>query len=323
MNYKKKKGVWKIYTNQGTKILKKSPLSKERMSFILSAIQHLQGKGIYLPDIIPTKSGSLFLELKGAYYIMSESIAGPPPSYDSIKDLEKIMQTLGRFHKASRGFQSPMEAKEREHLGKWAESYQKHINDLSQFKALAAKDSSLFSKLFLKHVDSFVNQGNQALQVIQSPAYLQWVEKVNQQKNLCHQDFAAGNLMKTKKGVAVIDMDSLTFDLPARDIRKIFNKVMKKKGWNISKASRMLESYHSAHPLTAEEYKVIYADLLFPHLFYGISSKYYQNRAKEWSSAKHLEKLKMNLRSEKSKEQVLSKWDKLVQKVISGRGGSV
>jgi hypothetical protein len=88
---------------------------------------------------------------------------------------------------------------------------------------------------------------------------------------------------------------------------------MKKRGgWDLSLASDMLRSYHKVLSLTREEYEVLFIDLRFPHLFYGITSKYYDNRSGEWSPAKHLSKLKKIIEIEKSKAVVLNKKDDIL-----------
>lgn len=319
ITYKEKKGVWEIETDKGKKILKKYPGSKERLNFILSAMKQMRGKGVLFPEIVSTKLGRDYTEVNGACYLLNQFISGSTPSYDAAGDLKQIMQTLGKFHLASKGYKSSMESKEREHLGKWDVTYKNHLDGLHDFKKMAAKEGSSFSKLFSKHVDSFIEQGNKALKIINGPAYSKWVEKTDKQKNLCHQDFAAGNLIKTKQGIYVLDTDSFTYDIPARDLRKIFNKVMKKKGWSESTATRMLAAYHSQNPLSKDEYEVLYADLLFPNLFYGIGSKYYQKREKEWSSSKFMEKLKMVIQSEESKQRVLAKWNTIVKTAMGGK----
>lgn len=319
ISYKGKKGVWMVHTNRGNKILKKSPSSYERLCFVIAATKHLISNGVFIPAIIPTRSGADFVELKGSCFVLSEEVKGHSPSYESAKGLEAIMQTLGQFHKASRGFQSPPNSKVREHLGALQASYEKQLDELKEFKDVAKKKNNSFSVLFLKRVDHFIKQGNEALSIIRGKPYTQWVEKIAKQKNLCHQDFAAGNLIQTKKGVAVIDLDSLTYDLPSRDLRKILNKVMKKNGWDKKRTTNMLAAYHSVHPLSTDEYKVLYAELLFPNLFYGISSKYFQQREKGWSQSKHLEKLKAMIAAEKSKEEVLSSWNTITKKVIKGK----
>lgn len=309
---KGKKATWSIATSSGNKILKKAPVSKQRLLFLIQAIRHLQNNDAPIPPMVVTKTGSYYAEdSDGGCYVLSDEAQGSSPTY-ATNDLMIIMKELGKFHLASRGFQSHFEANERQHLGGWGVTYEKHINELERFKGLSRRSSSEFEKLYLLHVDKFIEQGKEALQWIQSGYYMNWVHKVAVQKNLCHQDFAAANLIKTKQGLVIIDMDSLTFDLPARDIRKIFNKVMKKHGWSSAKAVTMLRAYREVHPLSEEECSIIYADLLFPHLFYGLASKYF-NRRLEWNAPQTLQKLKALIASDSARLQMLSSWSSIVK----------
>ncbi len=92
-----------------------------------------------------------------------------------------------------------------------------------------ANDKNEFDHLFLKHVDTFIKQCETALSMLNNPEFDKWVEETIKNKSLCHQDYAAANLVIGRDGnLYVFDMDSLTVDLPVRDIRKILNKVMKK-----------------------------------------------------------------------------------------------
>jgi CotS family spore coat protein len=126
-------------------------------------------------------------------------------------------------------------------------------------------------------------------------------------KTLCHQDFAAGNLAIVDDGrLYVYDMDSLTVDVPVRDLRKILNKVMKKETqWDLQKMNTMIQAYQSVNPLTKPQYAVLAADIQFPHLFYGQVSKYYTGREEKWTAAKHVSRLQDMIDTELSKEAVL------------------
>lgn len=135
-----------------------------------------------------------------------------------------------------------------------------------------------------------------------------WVEQTLKVKNLCHQDYAAGNLAIGDDGrIYVYDMDSLTVDLPVRDMRKILNKVMKsRKEWDTQLMLTMMKAYQEVHPLTKEQYEVLAADILFPHLFYGQASKYYENREPKWTIEKHVSRLEDMIATELSKEKALT-----------------
>lgn len=309
---KGKKATWTIVTSAGTKILKKSPAPKKRLLFLIQAIKHLQKNGTPIPAMVSTRTGKDYSEdSSGNCYVLSDAVQGTSPTYNTT-DLLTIMKGLGKFHMASRGFQWSYSMNERKHLGGWPKSYARYIDRLESYKKMANSSSNEFEKLFLLHADNFISQGKEALKWIQSKYYTDWVNKVAVQKNLCHQDFAAANLIKTNKDMAIIDMDSLTIDLPARDIRKIFNKVMKKHGWSASKAVLMLRAYREVHPLSDEECQIIYADLLFPHLFYGLSSKFFNKRT-EWNEPGTLKKLKAMIDFEKDRQRMLSSWKTIVK----------
>lgn len=313
---KGKKAAWSVSTSAGLKILKKAPSNKSRLLFLLKAVKHLQKNGAPIPNIVSTRAGRSYAQDgTGTCYVLSDSVSGKSPRYTDTT-LVPIMKLMGKFHAASRGFSAPYPTGERSHLGKWEAGYVRHLERLESFKTAAARNGSEFAKLYLAHADSFIRQGKDALKWIQGDAYSKWVKKISAQKNLCHQDFAAGNLIQTGKGIYIIDMDSLTYDLPARDIRKIFNKVMKSTGWSADKAVAMLRAYHQSYPLTAEECRVIYADLLFPHLFYGLASKYF-NKRQEWNSPKMLQKLKALVSSDKNRLQTLAAWDRIVSRALT------
>lgn len=312
---KGKKAVWEIVTTKGSMILKKSPALENRLIFINAATRHLLANNVLVPDVILTSSGSDYAAANENLYVMTKYVTGSRLNYESPHDLKAMMQGLALFHKGSRHFSPPPESRIRSHLGLWEKSYLKKLDKLEQYKILAGSDSGSFSKKFLSAVDHFIEQGRRTLEIIRSPVYEEWVEKVKETGNLCHQDYAEGNLLLTKKGVVAFDMDSITIDVPARDLRKILNKVMKKHDWDLSRTIHMLAAYQEIHPLTADEYDVLYADVLFPNLFYGIASKYYNLRATDWGMAKIVEKLEMIVTIETQKEAVLAKWKKIVKKV--------
>jgi hypothetical protein len=111
--------------------------------------------------------------------------------------------------------------------------------------------------------------------------------------------------------------DSLTIDLPARDIRKLLNKVMKKNGkWEPALLETVLRAYQQANPLTADEWAVLKLDLTFPHLFAGIMDKYYRQREKDWTESKYVSRLKEMIAVERSLEAALKKYDTIIENIL-------
>lgn len=294
-SYKDKKGVWWVKTPGGMRILKKISNSEETLKFILDAVRHLMKNGVRLPEICKTSTGDDYVRIEGVCYVLTEAIEGRNPSYTAPRELQRISAELARFHKASEGFRPSPGTKPKYHLGLWIDDYTRQLEDINEFyqKELTLKRNDPISNAITREFPYFYERAGKAIAGLKGKEYLEWVRKAQTKGCLCHQDFAAGNLILTSPGeIYVLDTDSITIDIPARDIRKLLNKVMKKTGrWDTELAKNILHSYQSGNPLTASEWEVVRLDLMFPHLFLGAVSKYYYKRDKEWPEDKYLQRI--------------------------------
>jgi CotS family spore coat protein len=318
-SYKQKKAVWWVETTKGTKILKKHPNSEAMLLFLLAAIQHLQKRGIEIPRVNTTVDGRPYVNIGETCYILIDAVEGKNPDYNKPKELEIFVRELGRFHAASAGFVPPKESKVRQHLGNWLEDYSDYASRLKAFYdgEKYQVTHGEFGKIILKVFDSFFKRMEASIAGLRGSEYTTWVNKIAAKGGLCHQDFAAGNILLNPSGkVYVLDTDSLTIDLPARDIRKVLNKVMKKNGkWDAALLQDILGWYQQENPLTADEWAVVKLDLTFPHLFAGIMDKYYRGREKDWTEGKYVSRLKEMIAIEQSGEKVLDKYNEIIKKI--------
>jgi spore coat-associated protein S len=316
-SYKQKKGVWWVDTAQGMKILKKHPNSESMMLFLLAAIAHLQERGIHIPAVNKTSDGASYVKMGETCFILIDAVQGVNPNYKKLKELETLVKEMARFHAASTGFVPPEESKIRQHLGTWLEDYSAEAAKLKDFydQERSKTEHGEFGKIILEAFPSFVKRMESTLEGLSSPAYTAWVSKIAAHGGLCHQDFAAGNILMNPDGrVYILDTDSLTIELPARDIRKLLNKVMKKNGkWDAALVHDVLRWYQQVNPLTADEWAVVKMDVNVPHLFNGIMDKYYRRREKEWTEAKYVSRLKEMIAVERSKESVLDEFETMIK----------
>jgi spore coat-associated protein S len=301
-------------------VLKKISNSEQTLKYIISAIRHLSKNGIHIPSIIKTRSGADYAVADGTCYVLSEAVKGKNPSYDSVKELEIIIKGLAEFHAASRGFEVLPETKPKIHLGKWEEDLTAQLEDMRDFynKEVSVNGFNEIGKFIIAEFPYFNKRALSAIDSLHSGEYVTWVEKANLQGSLCHQDFAAGNLILTPSGILyVLDTDGITIDIPARDIRKILCKVMKKIGkWDFELTKKIFKTYQSVNPLTPSEWRVVMADIKFPHLFIGAMNKYYYQRDKEWSEDKYFKRIKEMSAFEKTIEPILNNFETLIPKNI-------
>ncbi|MFA7466789.1 MAG: CotS family spore coat protein [Desulfotomaculaceae bacterium] len=304
---KGKKTVWQVTSGGRKMVLKKMPSSVTQTRFITDAASHLSNSGVRVPKIIKTKGQENFVAIGNLTYILMEWIDGKQPDYT--RDTEAMLSSLAAFHRGSLGFKPPSRYDSNSHLGTWPESYQKKKNHLQAYAqhARAHRNNDEFSEIFLQNYELAFGRIEQAINKLARSAYKEWMELSRTRGCLCHQDFTPKNLkMQKDRGITVFDLDSITVDIPARDLRKILNKFLKKVGGRKLKTLKLMVSVYQYHyPLTKGQWEVVAADLLFPHLFYGIVDKYYRNRAPDWSPGKYVEKLKQLILTEKNKEEVI------------------
>ena len=319
-SYKQKKGVWWVETTKGMKILKKHPNSEPMLQFLLSAIAHLQSKGIHIPRVNEAIDGSLYVKIGEVCFILIDAVEGVNPDYKKPEELNALTRELGLFHLASVGFIPTDESKVRQHLGNWRQDFSADAGRLKDFYNEEKNKTSHkeFGKIVLEVFPSFLQRMEAAITGLDGPEYAAWVNKIAVSGGLCHQDFAAGNILLNSSGrVYILDTDSLTIELPARDIRKLLNKVMKKNGkWEPALVENVLKAYQQANPLTIDEWAVLKLDLTFPHLFAGIMDKYYRQREKDWTENKYLSRLKEMIAVERSLEEVLKEYDEIIKSIL-------
>jgi CotS family spore coat protein len=314
--YKDKKGVWWIDTDKGLKVLKKISNSEQTLKYIISTIRHLKQNGINLAPINKTKAGADYVNINNNCYILTEAIKGKNPSYDSEKELILIIKELAKFHVASKGFKVLPDTKPKIHLGSWIQDYTKQLEDMNYFyhKEVSTQENNIIGKYIIEEFPYFYNRGEIALESLKGPEYNNWVKKVTETNSLCHQDFAAGNLiLNSQMSMYVLDTDSITIDIPARDIRKILLKVMKRIGkWDLELTKKILKEYQNENPLETNEWKVVLYDLMFPHLFLGAMNKFYYQRDAEWTTEKYFKRIKEMSEFEKTLEPIINKFETLI-----------
>lgn len=315
-NYKVKKGVWWVDTPEGYKILKKNSIPCDELEFIISAMEYLCSRGIHMPKIIQSKKGEKYVKIDGANYMLNEAIKGNAPSSKTNEGLKKIIQELGKFHAASIGFKPPENYKKDVLLGTWEKKARKKMNKLKEYYDAEKSKSTHneFGQIILNEFPKFYNKMEKALTEHTNSQYNLWVNQVKNTGCLVHQDFIDGNLILTDSGdIYVLDPDSITIELPIKDIRKFLNKIMKKRGgWNLNMTKDILSLYQEKNPLESWQWQVLKPTIMYPHLFAGIMGKYYEKKEVTWTENKYIKKLKEMIKIEISKEPIIEKFEDII-----------
>ena len=298
------KTVWKIKTSDKTLCLKRLRQTYDKVLFSAYAQIYIKNSGGNVPGIILNKESQPIVQYNNQLFVVYEWLEGKDLNFSNKADLETALRGLATFHKASRGYQCPENARESSKFGRWPEQYTSMRNRFETWKGIALKNSSNGPHgTYLKCVDSMIEISNLTLELINQSKYKDLSATDSDLKVLCHQDFGKGNVISTTKGVIVLDLDSVTYDFSSRDLRKIIGKLaIDKDMLNINTMNDILNWYSSENTITDDEKKILYIDLLFPHWFHGlIKDQYIKNKL---TNTAEIEK---TVRFEKAKVPLLRK----------------
>lgn len=311
---------WVIESNDRSYMLKQEYIRPDRMLYIAGAHWHLQENGLPITRLIPTKNNGLCLSGEDHAYVLYEHFDGEPMLYYDTEQVMKTMAFIGQFHHASKGYKQPEGSKKRSRIDKWHKLYRWKIQELEGYQKLAANYlDDPFSILFLENVDRMLTRARESLAELDQPYFDNWTKEVFENKSFCQQDFTMARMIEKDDKAFMKDLHSVNADLPARDLRILLNKVMKKLAvWDDKLATEMIKNYDQVHPLTEGQYRVVWSDLKFPHLFCAIAHKYYLSQKRSWSDEKYMMHIRNIVSVENSKEDFLHSFDETFQKIKGG-----
>ncbi|MGI6648680.1 MAG: CotS family spore coat protein [Bacillota bacterium] len=270
------KTVWKILAKGETFCLKRLRHNKERAMFSIYAQKHMAAQGARVPQIFPSLNNEDYVEYQGYLFVLYEWIEGRNLTLS--RDLSSALEGLAQFHLDSAGYVPPPDCRVSSKLGRLGHYYASVIKRFSEWEKTAQSNrQNPLCQAFLKEVPGMSRLGLECIDLLEKSAYPSWVEEIKQRGNLCHQDYGDGNAILTPKGVYVLDLDGVTFDLPSRDLRKVIIKMMSNRNsWDIKLLKDMLNWYEKINPLNEDKRRVLYIDLLFPHELHDTAKNYFK-----------------------------------------------
>jgi spore coat protein I len=297
------KTVWKLRSQGRQLCLKRLRQTIDKALFSVNAQIYVKNNGGLVPGVIPSLKGQPIVEYDGQLFVLYEWVNGNDVSFANAADLKKAVQGLARFHIATKGYKPPADARISTKIGKWPEQYASMRNKLTIWKDTAAsRPVQPCYTAYLKHTDTMTSLADMALARLSASAYNTLSAEGSNAIVLCHQDYGKGNAISAAEGIYIIDLDGVTFDLPARDLRKIIGKQAENHGqWRTETITDILGWYSQVNPQSKAETEILLADLLYPHWYYGLVKNRFQNEKP--LKAEEIERM---ARLEESKIRVLS-----------------
>lgn len=271
------KTVWKFRYKNREYCLKRLKQTLDKVLFSVNAQIYIKNSGGNVPGIVLDQSGEPIAKLDNQLFVVYEWLNGKDLIFGNPKHLALALEGLAKFHSASKGYTAKEGARVSSKLGKWPNQYESMKNRLVTWKEIAGGHTAPQHKSYLFCLDSVTDLADQAINRLNQSKYRELTADNSSVPVLCHQDYGKGNALLTEEGVVVIDLDNVTFDLPARDLRKIIGKISQNNNrWDRKTIEDVLLWYSNVNEIPEDEKKVLYIDLLFPHWFFGLVKNQYE-----------------------------------------------
>ncbi|MBC8061712.1 MAG: CotS family spore coat protein [Clostridiaceae bacterium] len=286
-NLKPSKGVYLLKTNQGDKCLKKIDFNIPKLLFVGAAKEHLMNNGFPRVDkYCLNVDGNPYALVNEDLYTLSDWIQGRQCDFHIKEDLVNAAKSLAFMHLSSKGYELPENSKLKTDLGRWNHLMDKRIKSFDKMRSLARKSNKKnnFDLNYIKTIDFFKDTGKKAMKILTESKYLELCELAEEEKGFCHHDYTYNNIIIDKNNeINIIDFEYCKREIRVFDISNFMIKVLKRNDWNIEFAQVIINAYNEVDSLKEEEYKVLYAFLLFPQRFWRLSNRYYYSEV-NWST---------------------------------------
>lgn len=278
---KPNKGVYLLKTNKGMRCLKKINYGVQKLLFVYGAKEHLINNGYTRVDRYCCNiEGNPYAIVNEDIYTLSEWIEGRECDFKNNSDIINATENLANLHLLSKGYEPPENSKLKSDLGRWPRMMEKRLKSFDKMRDMIRKkgNKSNFDLNYIKSVQFYKDYGKKAMDALQNSKYTELCSIAEEEKSFCHHDYTYHNIIIDNNNVVnVIDFDYCKREVRTYDISAFMIKVLKRSDWDIEIASAILQAYNEVDSIKKEEYKVLFAFLLFPQRFWRLANRYYYN----------------------------------------------
>lgn len=296
-----------VFTDKGTKLLRKCKKDDGRILFTSSAYEYICNNGFTnISKINKTLSGDYILQYGSKAYILQDFESGGLLQIKTEEDATKVGLALAKFHIAGKGFVPVLGSHARVDWGKWMGKFKCYAYSMEKFlrEAKESTSKSKFDKIYVKYAHIYYQRMNKAYLILKNNSYLKKVQHSMETNQITHKQFKRHSILKSfDNQVFISNMEECAYDIPEIDLASLFESFVGPKKIKLTKAA--LEAYNSICPLDRNSIKIIQAFLIQPKRFYKVADRYY-GRKKNYTESELVHKLERSIKREEKKAEIIS-----------------
>lgn len=295
--------VYIIKDNDRKFILKNINYDKDRIDFVIKALQYIKKSFSNVIFIMKCKDGSLVAEYKNKYYILMELIEGRECSIENPIDIKISSMALAKFHNAGKGIRNVIS--EYNEYNNNISKMNIRTEELKNIKNMVSKFTykDYFDKYIEENIDYIIESTEKCIERLNRID----MDGLRNQKGtivLCHNDLAYHNILIKGDSPYFVDFEYSEINYRVKDIAQLIGKSIKNIDYDIETYKNIINSYESVSKLSDIEKSYLSVLLSYPSDIVELIVNYYYKR-KDWSQDVFFALLDSKSIQEKSRQEFL------------------
>lgn len=297
--------VWKLTTATGEAyILKKLKTNPDRFSELARIINQYHAMDFKaLIPFLPTCDGEFYINSVNDFYSLSPWCAGEKPSFRNQCHLKLIAQCFGKFHANSKTIIFPQALINQQGLTEY-QTCQDFLELL--LPKLPERDGiNRIDRAIIDWSNYYLQQGRFAL--LKLADLKNYQPLFSNQKGLCHNDPAPGNIMIGNKQCYLIDFEFSNCDLFIKELALLAQRALQAAGWQGPILDILITTYDQERPLLSVELEILPYLICFPRRFWRFCYQRYQEQL-PWTEKRYQRRLWEIINEEPKRRRFLQTW---------------
>ena len=298
------RGALLCRTEKGLVIIREFGGTEKKLQKQQELLLKLSEQSCQVDFYIPNLEGALVTKDRdGIPYTIQQWYEGRECDTRSREDIFRSIRMLAQIHRKMQ-----MPAVEFYAEPSLEDEYQRHNQELKKIRSFIRRKGATcsFEKMYLASVESFLTDGEQALEWLKGSNYGELRKEALKQGMVCHGEYNQHNVLMLKPGTAVTNFEHWGFDMQISDLYRFMRKILEKYGWDVWIGMEMIRAYHQKKPVSPAEWENLRIRFCYPEKYWKIANYYYVHK-KTLVSRKNTEKLQNLVRQKENWKYFISK----------------
>lgn len=288
----KGRGAFICDTSKGRKLLVPFRGSREKGMLLCRFLAGLEEKSFEAEQIELTQKQEAVSEdeYTGERFILKTYVEGTEISTSRLEEMKEAVRMLAIYHNAAEQIELGVDQSLND------DGWRRHYKELIKVRNYIRnrKKKSEFEQIYIKHFEHNRASAERSLSMLEEQA------EYSPRCVFCHGDFNQHNILLSNGKYKIVHFENFTYHWSMIDLANFVRKMLEKNDWNEKIGLELILEYDSYRPIRKEEYKQLYALLLFPEKFWKVTN-HYMNSRKTWISERDIDKLKKVIAQEEKR----------------------